>query len=288
MTNVNTATPVLSYVHTDHLGRPIRMTSAAKATVWQASYTPFGEVQSLSGTIEQNLRFPGQYFLIEGGLAYNWHRLYDASTGRYIQPDPLRFVDGPSVYAYAGGSPFMATDAEGLASAPTAVLPPQLRIGATAGRVFAQICVRIQSCARALGPPSKYVVDGVKSLASQAAAMIAGDEKDEAEQAAEDAQDQAGNDQCTQDDPEGDKPTRVTNPKHHPNSKSPEPANVQDLFDSSVEDEDGVRWSIDKDGNLHRFSAPSNGQTHWNGSTAGSRPILQQNIPNYIKKYYNW
>jgi RHS repeat-associated protein len=113
VTGVNTTARVLSFVHTDHLGRPIRMTSAAKATVWQASYKPFGEVQALSGTIEQNLRFPGQYFLIEGGLAYNWHRFYDPSTGRYTQADPLRFVDGPGLYAYAGGSPWMRTDRNG-------------------------------------------------------------------------------------------------------------------------------------------------------------------------------
>ena len=50
VTGVNTASPVLSFVHTDHLGRPVRMTSTAKATVWQASYTPFGEVCTLSGT----------------------------------------------------------------------------------------------------------------------------------------------------------------------------------------------------------------------------------------------
>jgi RHS repeat-associated protein len=106
-------TPVLLMVHTDHLGRPIRMTDGTKATVWAASYKPWGEVQSISGTRALNLRFPGQYFQIETNLAYNWHRHYDLTTGRYTQPDPLRFVDGPSIYAYAGNSPFMETDREG-------------------------------------------------------------------------------------------------------------------------------------------------------------------------------
>jgi RHS repeat-associated protein len=101
-------------VHADHLNRPIRMTSAAKATVWSAMWKPFGEPQALSGTIENNLRFPGQYFLIETNQAYNWHRTYDPTTGRYTQPDPLRFVDGPSVYGYVGGSPYMTVDGIGL------------------------------------------------------------------------------------------------------------------------------------------------------------------------------
>jgi RHS repeat-associated protein len=104
----------LHYVHTDHLGRPIRMTDAAKSTVWQALYKPFGEVQTTSGTKSLDLRFPGQYFQIETAYAYNWNRHYDPITGRYTQPDPLRFVDGPSMYAYAGNSPFMLTDREGL------------------------------------------------------------------------------------------------------------------------------------------------------------------------------
>jgi RHS repeat-associated protein len=103
----------LYQVHTDHLGRPTRITDAAKATVWQATWKPWGEVQSISGTILNNLRFPGQYFQIETGLAYNWHRTYDPVTGRYTQPDPLGFIDGPSVYAYAGNSPFMNVDRDG-------------------------------------------------------------------------------------------------------------------------------------------------------------------------------
>ncbi|MGL4405870.1 MAG: RHS repeat-associated core domain-containing protein, partial [Notoacmeibacter sp.] len=52
-----------------------------------------------------NTRLPGQWFQIEDGLAYNWHRTYDPTIGRYTQADPLGFVDGPSVYAYGGSSP---------------------------------------------------------------------------------------------------------------------------------------------------------------------------------------
>ena len=109
-----TTTPVLLMVHSDHLGRPIGMTDSTKATVWAASYKPWGEPLSISGTKALNLRFPGQYFQIETSLAYNWHRHYDPVTGRYTQPDPLGFVDGPSIYAYAGNSPAMRVDPKGL------------------------------------------------------------------------------------------------------------------------------------------------------------------------------
>jgi RHS repeat-associated protein len=111
-------TTTLTMVHADHLGRPTRMTDAARATVWQAIWKPWGEVHSLSGTLTQNLRYPGQYYQIETGLHYNHHRNYDPITGRYTQADPLRFVDGPSVYAYAKSTPLMVTDSTGLASGP--------------------------------------------------------------------------------------------------------------------------------------------------------------------------
>ena len=73
-------------------------------------------------TASLNARFPGQWFQSESGLHYNWHRQYDPSIGRYTQPDPLGFVDGPSVYGYAGGMPQMAVDPDGRAVA----IPVQL------------------------------------------------------------------------------------------------------------------------------------------------------------------
>ena len=113
VTGVNTTAPAFLMVHADHLGRPVRLTDAARATVWSAAYDPFGQPWQITGPVEQNLRFPGQYFLIESSLAYNWHRFYDPATGRYTQPDPLRFVDGPSVYGYAEASPMMKVDPTG-------------------------------------------------------------------------------------------------------------------------------------------------------------------------------
>jgi hypothetical protein len=47
--NVDTASPVSYTVHADHLNRPIRMTDAARATVWQATWTPFGTAHAITG-----------------------------------------------------------------------------------------------------------------------------------------------------------------------------------------------------------------------------------------------
>jgi RHS repeat-associated protein len=134
--------PILYFVHTDHLNRPIRMTDGGENVVWDAVYNPFGGVNSITGPAANNLRFPGQYFLMEDGLHYNWYRHYDPTIGRYIQPDPLQdvlmtasaptasslasyntgdigrelpgFADGPSVYAYVDSDPMSQVDAHGL------------------------------------------------------------------------------------------------------------------------------------------------------------------------------
>lgn len=79
------------------------------------------------------------------------------------------------------------------------------------------------------------------------------------------------------------RPQLVPNPKHHPNSKSPTPPNAAELYDRSIVDKSGRRWAKDADGIIHRFSAPSNGETHWNGSTAGPRPIRLDDVPAEIR-----
>jgi RHS repeat-associated protein len=111
--DVNTPTPNLYFVHADQLKRPLKMTDPNKAVVWDAVYRPFGEIVSITGSATNNLRFPGQYFLIEDGLHYNWHRQYDPTIGRYVQSDPLAFVDGPNVFAYAVSSPIQDFDPSG-------------------------------------------------------------------------------------------------------------------------------------------------------------------------------
>lgn len=96
--------------------------------MWQASYLPFGEVQSITGPATLDYRFPGQWFQIETGLHYNWHRHYDPSTGRYLQPDPIGMPDGPSRWAYVAGSPLMGIDRTGerISTGTVCIILPQL------------------------------------------------------------------------------------------------------------------------------------------------------------------
>jgi RHS repeat-associated protein len=82
--------------------------------VWQAAYLPFGQAQVQTELISNNIRFPGQYFDVESGLHYNWHRFYDPETGRYISADPIGLEGGMNLYAYVGADPINAIDPEGL------------------------------------------------------------------------------------------------------------------------------------------------------------------------------
>jgi len=79
----------------DHLGTPQFLIDANGCTVWSSNYNAFGESKVSISTIENNLRFPGQYYDFETGLHYNFNRTYDPSLGRYLEVDPLGMGNKP-------------------------------------------------------------------------------------------------------------------------------------------------------------------------------------------------
>lgn len=90
----------LYYLHDDMLGIPQLATDSSQNVQWQASYDAFGQA-SVSGTVTQSLRFPGQYFDAESGWNHNGFRDYAPTLGRYIEPDPLgRLGSGNDLYVY--------------------------------------------------------------------------------------------------------------------------------------------------------------------------------------------
>ncbi|MCL4474954.1 MAG: RHS domain-containing protein [Nitrospirae bacterium] len=48
------------FYHTDPAGTPLAMTDANGTVVWRADYKPFGEEQSITGTLENNEKFVGK------------------------------------------------------------------------------------------------------------------------------------------------------------------------------------------------------------------------------------
>lgn len=66
-------------------------------------------------TVENNLRFPGQYEDGETGFYYNFQRYYDPVRGRYTQVDPIGFAGGDlNLYGYANNRPINLLDYLGL------------------------------------------------------------------------------------------------------------------------------------------------------------------------------
>lgn len=100
--------------HNDHLGSPGILTDSAGSVVWQEEFTPFGEPLSVSGSITNNLRFPGQYFDSETGLHQNWHRDYMPEIGRYPEADPIGLKGGINPYLYSENNPVNWIDPMGL------------------------------------------------------------------------------------------------------------------------------------------------------------------------------
>jgi RHS repeat-associated protein len=106
-------------IETDHLGTPRLLTDATGQARWRWTSPPFGDVPPDDdptglAPVTFNLRFPGQYYDKESGLSYNWHRVYDAETGRYVQSDPIGLDGGWNTYSYALNSPLRYIDSSGL------------------------------------------------------------------------------------------------------------------------------------------------------------------------------
>jgi RHS repeat-associated protein len=148
-------------VSVDHLNRPVLMTNSLTTAMWTAVWQPWGGAHSITGTATLDTRFPGQWYQSETGLHYNWHRSYDPTIGRYTQPDPLGFVDGPSVYGYAGGMPQAAVDPEGLAVPGMALFCARFPI----------VCAELLKCAR---DPSKCAKEKICPVLPPAKKLVCG------------------------------------------------------------------------------------------------------------------
>jgi RHS repeat-associated protein len=115
------------YVHTDHLGTPRKVTRPSdNGLMWRYDPDTYGSSGTAVngnpaglGTFVYNLRFPGQYFLSESGLSYNYFRTYDPAVGRYIESDPMGLAGGSyATYSYVRNNPISNKDPLGLMCTP--------------------------------------------------------------------------------------------------------------------------------------------------------------------------
>ncbi|MCB1744447.1 MAG: RHS domain-containing protein [Gammaproteobacteria bacterium] len=104
----------ITYVHNDHLGRPIAGSDTEGRVLWQVEYGPFGSIIGHTGEVPEIGAFPGQYRESQTELSYNYHRWYESANGRYIRSDPIGLTGGLNPYAYVDSNPLGRTDRSGL------------------------------------------------------------------------------------------------------------------------------------------------------------------------------
>jgi RHS repeat-associated protein len=129
----------VTYLHHDQQGSTRLSTSSTGAVVGAYTYTPYGAVESHTGTATTPLGYDGQYTSSDTGLIYLRARVYDPATAQFLSRDPLVSLTREP-YAYAVDNPLNLGDPTGYETLP---LPIEGPAGAAlcADPVTAAICI---------------------------------------------------------------------------------------------------------------------------------------------------
>lgn len=112
------------YYHTNHLGSTLALTSADGSLIEQVEYDAYGQPiffdsegnELTMSAIGNSILFTGREYDVETGTYYYRARTMHPGIGRFVENDPMGYVDGMSLYAYVLNSPVFYTDPSGLFS----------------------------------------------------------------------------------------------------------------------------------------------------------------------------
>lgn len=108
----------ISFIHTDHLGSPVAVTSVTGEVIWNAQFSAYGKEYQGTGTPAQDpIGFAGSSNDRQTGLVYMQARFYDPDIGRFLSVDPVGFTTDNVMsfnrYLYVNNNPYAYIDPDG-------------------------------------------------------------------------------------------------------------------------------------------------------------------------------
>ena len=136
--NQNTTEVLRFHYHQQALGSVTEVTQPTGAVVEWVTYDAYGQAairDQLGNGIAQSAignpyLYTGRECDLEDGQYFYRARVYDSAKGRFLQQDPLGYVDGCNQYKFVRSSPVVRTDPLGLTGPPlygSVHAPPQGR-----------------------------------------------------------------------------------------------------------------------------------------------------------------
>lgn len=98
------------YIYNGH-GDVVMMVDEDGNVVNSYSYDPWGKITEQTETVENSIKYAGEYYDDETGFIYLRARYYDPGVRRFIQEDPAR--DKWNWYSYCEGNPIKYIDPSG-------------------------------------------------------------------------------------------------------------------------------------------------------------------------------